>query len=70
MEVFTINRETVHHVGDHTCPECLEDYPEPCVCGDGLIHAERTGDEDADGNPLVVTRCDYCGRSEDDLVET
>jgi hypothetical protein len=65
MAVFTINAETVHTVGDHTCPECADEYPEPCPCG-GLIHAEPADELDADGAPVLVTRCDSCGRSEDD----
>ena len=42
-------------------------YPEPCRCG-GLVHAAPTGDEDAAGNPVLVTGCDICGRSEDQPV--
>ncbi len=62
---FTLG-ESTHTVGDHACAACLEDYPEPCRCG-GLLHAAATGEEDTDGNPVVVTGCDVCGRSEDQL---
>jgi len=31
------------------------------------MHATATGEEDPDGNLVLVTRCDGCGRSEDDL---
>jgi hypothetical protein len=65
--VFTLGTDTDHTVGDHGCPACPEDYPEPCRCG-GLIHA-TTGDEDVDGNPALITACDVCGRSEDQLDE-
>jgi hypothetical protein len=63
---FTLETEGNHRVGEHTCPGCLESYPEPCRCG-GLVHAAATGNEDADGNPVVATRCDVCGRSEEQL---
>jgi hypothetical protein len=33
------------------------------------MHAAATGDEDADGNLLLATACDVCGRSEDLLDE-
>jgi hypothetical protein len=33
------------------------------------MHAAETGEEDADGNPVVVTACDVCGRAEDQLDE-
>jgi hypothetical protein len=65
---FSLGPEDHHAVGDHGCPACLENYPEPCRCG-GLMHAAPTGDEDTDGNPAVVTACDVCGRSEDQLDE-
>jgi hypothetical protein len=66
MEAFVVGEETSHHVGDPRCPACWESYPELCPCG-GLIHAAGGPEEDADGNVLLVTRCDQCGRSEDDL---
>ena len=66
MKMFTVGETINHHAGDHACPACAEDYPEPCRCG-GLMHAVPSGDEDPDGNPVMVTACDACGRSEDDL---
>jgi hypothetical protein len=66
VHVFMLGAEVNHRVGDHTCPSCEENYPEPCRCG-GLVHAVATGDEDADGNPVLVTACDACGLSEDQL---
>jgi hypothetical protein len=33
------------------------------------VHATATGEEDADGNPVLVTGCDVCGRSDDQLDE-
>jgi hypothetical protein len=65
MAVFTISADTVHHVGDHSCPTCFEDYPEPCRCG-GLMHAECGVNPDDDGSYAIVTRCDYCGRTDDE----
>jgi hypothetical protein len=67
-DLFTLGTEVNHRVGDHACPACQESYPEPCRCG-GLVHAASTGEEDADGNPVLVTGCDVCGRSEDQLDE-
>jgi hypothetical protein len=68
MTRFTITRDVAHRTGDRRCPVCAEDYPEPCRCG-GLVHAEASEDLDADGNPILTTRCDTCGRSEDQLDE-
>jgi hypothetical protein len=68
MPLLTI-AEVVHHVADPTCPGCYEEYPEPCRCG-GLVHASATEDQDEDGNPVLITQCDQCGRSEDELAET
>jgi hypothetical protein len=68
MALFTIGNEVTHRVGDARCPACCEEYPEPCRCG-GLVHATETAEEDADGNVLVLTQCDQCGRSEDQLDE-
>jgi hypothetical protein len=31
------------------------------------MHATDTADEDPDGNVLIVTLCDQCGRTEDQL---
>jgi hypothetical protein len=68
MRLFTVGEEVNHQIGDHDCPVCVEGYPEPCRCG-GLMHAASTGEEDADGNLVLVTCCDVCGRSEDQLDE-
>jgi hypothetical protein len=68
MQVFAIDEDAIHRVGDGGCPECLEDYPEPCGCG-GLIHAEAGGPEDEDGNVWLRTRCGRCRRSTDDVDE-
>ena len=65
--VFTLGTDTEHTVGDHDCPACPENYPEPCRCG-GLIHAS-VGDEDVEDNATLITACDVCGRSEDQLDE-
>jgi hypothetical protein len=67
MKLFTVGTEVNHQVGDSQCPECWGQYPEPCHCG-GLMHAASTEEEDADGNVLLVTQCDQCGRSEDSDV--
>jgi hypothetical protein len=66
MALFAVTEQVDHHVGDPACTACAEPYPEPCPCG-GLIHAAAADATDADGNPLLDTRCDHCGRSEDDL---
>jgi hypothetical protein len=63
--LLAIGDETTHVIGDGNCPECLDEYPEACPCG-GLMHAAR-GETDADGTEWPVTRCDQCGRSEEDL---
>jgi hypothetical protein len=68
MALFTIGEEVNHRDGDLQCPESCEEYPEPCRCG-GLMHAAAGAEEDADGNVLLVTSCDQCGRSEDQLDE-
>jgi hypothetical protein len=68
MAVFTVGEEVNHRVGDPGCPECWEEYPETCKCG-GLIHAAVNGQEDADGNISLITLCDQCGRSEEQLEE-
>jgi hypothetical protein len=67
MKLFEIGNEANHHAGDPSCPACLEPYPEPCRCG-GLAHA-AAGEEDPDGNPALVTRCDQCGRSQEQAEE-
>lgn len=47
---FTIGDETTHVVGDARCPECLEEYPEPCDPASGLAvaHRDRGSDEARD----------------------
>jgi hypothetical protein len=64
-ELFTIGDETTHVKGDAQCSECLEEYPEVCPCG-GLIHA-ASGEQDEGGTDWPLTRCDRCGRSEEEL---
>jgi len=68
MRLFTVGEEATHEVDNPGCPECWEDYPEPCSCG-GLIHAAGGTEEDEDGNVVLTTQCDRCGRSEDQLGE-
>jgi hypothetical protein len=68
MRYFTIAEQDTHHAGDLECPGCAEQYPERCVCG-GVIHAEPAGPEDEGGEVWLVTRCDECGRSEDEIGE-
>jgi len=68
MAFFDVGEAVNHRVGDQQCPECSEEYPEPCRCG-GLMHAADTSEVDADGNVVLVTLCDRCGRNEDQLDE-
>jgi hypothetical protein len=68
VRYFTIGDENAHRTGDAACTGCAEEYPEPCICG-GMIHAEPGGPEDETGEILLVTRCDQCGRSEDEVTE-
>jgi hypothetical protein len=68
MESFAIGDDLSHRVGDRECPGCAQDFPEPCRCG-GLVHASVTDVEDLEGNPVLATRCDRCGRSDEDLAE-
>ena len=56
--------DEVHSAGDPECAMCLDEYPEPCACG-GLIHGAPQ--DDGENEVIVVTRCDSCGRSEEDL---
>jgi len=65
MTLFSVGEEANHHGGDPACPECWEEYPEPCPCG-GLIHA-AAGEEDEEGNVVLATLCDQCGRTEEEL---
>lgn len=68
MAAMTVGESAGHRVGDQGCPACAETYPEPCRCG-GLVHAAATSEQDADGNALLATVCDVCGRSEDEQAE-
>ena len=68
MERFAIGEDAGHRVGDARCPACASEFPEPCGCG-GLMHAATGEEEDLDGNAVVSTRCDQCGRSDEDLAE-
>lgn len=60
-----------HAVGDRGCEEgwCsggLGSYPKLCDSTDGcpgLVHA-AFGDENADGDYWLFTKCDVCGESE------
>lgn len=62
---FVIGDEAAPIEGDAQCQECLEGYPEPCPCG-GLIHA-AAGEADETGTDWPLTRCDRCGRAEEEL---
>jgi hypothetical protein len=65
-KVFSVGEERTHVVGDRECPDCWESYPVPCPCG-GLIHAAGE-DEDTEGAEVpATTRCDRCGRSEEEI---
>lgn len=66
--LFTVGEEVNHRLGDLQCPECWEEFPERCPCG-GLIHAAGGEEEDADGNVLLTTKCDGCGRSREEIEE-
>lgn len=68
MQLFAVDQDVIHRVGDGACPGCLEDYPESCGCG-GMMHAEAAGPADEDGNAWIRTRCDRCRRSADDVDE-
>jgi hypothetical protein len=68
METFSMGDDLIHRRGDAECPGCAAEFPEPCRCG-GLVHAAAGEQEDADGNFLLSTRCDRCGRSDEDLAE-
>ncbi len=66
-ELFALD-EQMHRKSDLECPGCAEGYPEPCPCG-GLIHATNGVAPAEDAEDLPTTRCDQCGRSEEDLQE-
>jgi hypothetical protein len=68
IALFKLGDEAGHHRGDVQCPACSEEYPEPCRCG-GLIHATEGETENEEGNVVLTTGCDRCGRSEDQLDE-
>jgi hypothetical protein len=68
METFSMGDDVTHRRGDAQCPGCAAQFPEPCRCG-GLVHAAGGQEEDADGNAVLSTCCDQCGRSEEDLAE-
>ena len=68
MALFSVGEAVNHLVGNGQCPECAEEYPEPCPCG-GLMHAAESSQVDDEGNVELATRCDRCGRSEDQLDE-
>lgn len=56
--------ENDHPIGDADCPTCWPNYPRPCARGcPGLVHAEF-GDENADCEYWLYTKCDVCGESE------
>jgi hypothetical protein len=65
MVLFKLGEEVDHRADDRQCPECCEGYPESCRWCGGLIHA-AAGEIDAEGNPVLLTRCDRCGRAEDE----
>jgi hypothetical protein len=66
-KMFAVNEEVDHHVGDATCPACSDEYPEPCPCA-GLMHGVVT-DDTREGKAWATTKCDRCGRSEEDIEE-
>lgn len=57
-----------HRAGDATCDVgwcSIDRYPKPCEQSNctGLVHA-NFGDEDADCNYWLDTKCDVCGEPE------
>ena len=68
VTLFTVGEEINHRLGDPQCPECWEEFPEPCPCG-GMVHAAGGEAEDEDGNVLLTTKCDGCGRSREEIEE-
>ncbi len=69
QKTFCISEGQYHHnIGDSNCSEgwCggASGYPKKCDCGrGGLIHADF-GDEDADCNYWLYTKCDKCGKAD------
>jgi hypothetical protein len=59
VQVFTLGEETLRCLG------CFEEYPEQCRCG-GLILA-ASGEMDPEGVEWPLTKCDQCGRSEEEI---
>lgn len=68
MDMFVVGDDVNHRRGDAGCPACAAEFPEPCRCG-GFVHAAAGDQEDLDGNAVVTTRCDLCGRADEDLAE-
>ena len=66
-KMFAVNEEANHHVADPACAACSDEYPEPCPCG-GLMHGMAT-DNTREGTAWETTKCDRCGRSEEDVEE-
>ena len=44
MTLFAVGEAPNHHVGNKRCPECSDEYPEPCRCG-VLTNAAGGGQE-------------------------
>ena len=65
-EPFTLD-DQIHRTGDPGCPACMDGYPQRCPCS-GFVHATAiASDEEPDG--VLVTLCDRCRRSREDLEE-
>jgi hypothetical protein len=62
---FSVGEEATHLADDAQCPGCWDGYPERCACG-GLIHAGGS-EADPEGREWPLTRCDRCGRSEEEI---
>ena len=59
----TVGEGDPHPSGDADCPRCWTYYPQiHAGCG-GLMHAEF-GDENADCDYWLYTKCDICGDAE------
>jgi len=63
---FTVGEETTHLIGDRACPDCWEGFPAPCSCG-GLVHAAGEAQGPRGAEEPAITRCDRCGRAEDEI---